>query len=77
MMPPPKSCAVPVMVTRCPSTKLAPMIGELIDEVGFNASVDWVARIRLASSVVGWMPMSANMLTIACCTLGSVGVSGP
>ena len=49
----------------------------MIVAVGLIVSVDCVAMIRLASSVPGWMPMSANMLTIACFTFWSSGVAAP
>ena len=44
-------------------------------EVGAVWSVEAVAGMSPDCSVPGWMPMSANKLTIACCTRGSVGVA--
>ncbi|TMC02373.1 MAG: hypothetical protein E6J41_30315 [Chloroflexi bacterium] len=74
--PPPASVAVPVMVTVVPLVSVAPDAGEVMVEVGAVWSVDAVAATRPACIVVGWTPMSAIRLSVACCMLMS-GSAGP
>ena len=69
--PPPESVAVPVMVTACPSEKVAPGDGEVIVEVGGVVSVDAVVDVSPVISVAGCAPISARMFTVACCMTGS------
>src|SRR6516164_2573471 len=56
---------------------LVPPDGEVITAVGGVWSLEAWASTRLACRVPGWTPMSANRLTMACCTAALTGaVSG-
>ena len=65
------SDAVPVMVTVWPTGKEVPPVGVTIDETGATVSVDAVVRTSPDWIESGWMPISANRLTVACCMRGS------
>src|ERR671917_2689106 len=69
-LPPPASVAVPWTVT-LPACTDAPLVGEVIWEVGSVVSVEAVAWTRPDCRLPGWTPMSANRLTVACCILSS------
>ena len=43
-----------------------PAVGLLMTVVGAWVSADWVAATRPAIRVLGWAPMSANRLMVAC-----------
>src|SRR5262249_49478649 len=62
------SFATPLIVTGWPSTKLAPLAGVEIDEVGG----DLAAAISPGCNVAGCTPISASRFTIACWISGSV-----
>src|SRR5206468_6368167 len=64
--PPPLSVAVPVTVRYVLLPIVLPAVGLLITVVGAWVSLDWVAAARLAIRVLGWAPMSANRLMVAC-----------
>src|SRR4051812_16085510 len=68
---PPTSDAVPVTVIAAPLRTEAPGAGEVIVVVGGVVSVDAVAPTSPLISVAGCAPMSARMLTVACCIRGS------
>src|SRR5215831_6330619 len=74
--PPPVSDAVPVIVTAVPLVSVAPPVGAVILDEGGVWSVEAVAATRPACIVVGWTPMSAIRLSVACCMLRS-GFAGP
>ena len=74
---PPTSEAVPVMVTAVPSLMLAPPLGEVMTAVGAVWSVEDWASTKLACSVCGVTPMSANRLTMDCCTALLTGAVMP
>src|SRR5437660_7126852 len=65
--PPPESVAEPVIVSLLPSASEAPLVGEVIADVGGVASLDCVAAVRPDCRVEGCAPMSASKLTVACC----------
>ena len=65
--PPPVSDAVPVTLTTLPLVIELPAVGEVIVATGGVVSVDCDAGCSVSSSVPGWAPMSARMLTVACC----------
>src|SRR6478752_3407054 len=73
---PAASDAVPVTVTTSPFFCAAPAAGVEIETVGPAVSVDLVAALTPAISVVGWAPMSASRFTCACCMRGSATLSG-
>src|SRR5262245_33833536 len=62
--PPPESAAVPLMVTGVPWTTLVGTDETVMLEVGRVRSVFMVARNRPDWMESGWMPMSANRLTV-------------
>ena len=66
--PPPMSVAVPLTTTSSPCGNVAPSAGDTIVELGGPMSSDAVAAISGACSEAGCTPMSANRLTVACCT---------
>ena len=74
---PPTSAAVPVMVTVWPWLTLVPPVGEVMTAVGEVWSLEAWASTRLACSVCGVTPMSANRLTMDCCTAGLTGAVRP
>src|SRR6266851_2091316 len=65
--PPPESEAVPVTVTPVPLVCVEPAPGDVIADVGGVWSVEAVAATRPGCIVVGWAPMSASRLSVACC----------
>src|SRR5262249_46264209 len=73
---PPASDAVPLTVTGDPLATVAPAAGAVTAEAGGVASVEAVAGTRPDCRVVGWTPMSARRLTVACCMV-RWGVTGP
>src|SRR5262245_46789586 len=74
---PPTSEAVPVMVTVGPWMTLLPPDGEVITAVGEVWSLEAWASTRLACRVPGWTPISANRLTMDCCTAALTGAVRP
>src|SRR5581483_10215565 len=72
--PPPLSVALPEIVVAVPSGIVAPGAGEAIVEVGAVVSVDLLAGTRPAISELGWAPISASRLTVACSRFGSGGL---
>ncbi len=72
--PPPASVAVPLIVTGVPAVPEPPVVGVTIVDDGAVVSVEAVAVTRPDCSVFGCTPMSAKMLTVACCMLGSGAV---
>jgi hypothetical protein len=71
--PPPASVAVPVTVTLEPLPTLLPSVGDVKVVSGAVVSEEAVVAVRPAMSVVGWAPMSASRLTVACCMRESAG----
>ena len=59
------------MVTVVPGVTVVPEAGETIAADGAAVSVEAEAAVRLGSSDPGWLCMSANRLTVACCMRGS------
>src|ERR1700690_1095216 len=66
---PPVSVAVPVIVVWVPACTVPPETGEVMVELGGVVSVDFEAGTKPDCNVVGWTPMSANRLMVACCML--------
>lgn len=65
--PPPLSVAVPVIVTGRRAGTVAFAAGLVTVMAGPVWSVEAVATTRLVCGDLGWTPMSAKMLTVACC----------
>src|SRR3954471_14863961 len=61
-IPPPVSEEVPLIVMVDPAATVAPLIGEVIVDVGATASVEAVVATSPLWSVPGWTPISANRL---------------
>ncbi len=65
--PPPVSAAVPVMVTGRSAGTVALGAGLATVMAGPVVSVEAVDATRLLCRDLGWTPMSAKTLTVACC----------
>src|SRR6185295_18938347 len=69
---PPTSLAVPVIVTGLPLWACAPIVGDVITEIGAITSLDGIVAIRgrfgsaPVCSVAGAAPMSASRVIVAC-----------
>ncbi|MBA1914560.1 hypothetical protein, partial [Escherichia coli] len=64
------------IVTWVPSAIAAPAFGLVIVELGGTASALGAAAAIPLINVVGWAPMSANRLIVACCITGSGADAG-